>query len=699
MNISSRQRFILDILLRESNGITVGKIADEVGVSSRTIHRELDAIERFLKDYGLYLVKKAGIGVQIQGDPLKKEEISMYLLNVPAKEYSPAERKVLILCTLLESTEPVKLISLAYDLKVTTATISNDLDQIENWLGQYGLSLIRKRGYGIEITGPEAAKRKVMRNLISENLDETELIGVIKENIQNKTFRNINSVSERLLGLIEKEKLVLVESAIRDLEKELHSPIADSAYLGLVVHLALAIERIVKGEKIVFDRNYLKELENTHEYHIAKKIVERLKKLFNLEIPVAEIGYITMHLKGAKLRNSQEDWLPSNNIELMTVIQKMIQSFEEKMGVKLSNDRSLFHGLLTHLEPAIYRMKGKMEIRNPLLSQIKNNYPDIFEIVKEVTHEVFPNLQVPEEEIGYLVMHFGSSLERALKDDYTFRALIVCSSGIGSSKMLASRIKKEIPEIEILKNASLFEVDSIPENEYDFIISTISLPMASHECIVVSPFLTEEEIQRIRAFVNRFKIPARGSLFQNVKSEDILQKLKSHQSYINYAVDILDGFYISEVGNKTDEVSDAIHLICDRLERNGVLKNCERVAEQLLQREKLAGLGIPDTDLALFHTRSEEILKPSFTVHSLSHPLFIRSMENQPMEIKKVLLLLGPKEIEKEGLEVLSEISSLLLEEETIDVLHAEDKSMIQTYFAEKLHGFIDHKMKRRDTK
>jgi mannitol operon transcriptional antiterminator len=699
MNISSRQRFILEILLRETKGITVGRIADEVGVSSRTIHRELEAIERFLQDYELYLVKKAGIGVQIQGEPFKKEELSLYLRNVPNNEYTPEERKVLILCTLLESTEPVKLISLAYDLKVTTATISNDLDQLQKYLEQNGLLLVRRRGYGVEITGPEAAKRKVMRNLISENLNETELIGVIKENIQNKTFKNINSVSKRLLGLIEKEKLVLVESVIRDLEKELPYPIADSAYIGLVVHLALAIERIVKGEKIVFDRNYLKELENSNEYQIARKVVERLKKIFNLEIPVAEIGYITMHLKGAKLRYSQEDWLPSNNTELLIVIQKLIQSFEEKMGVKLSDDRSLFHGLLTHLEPAIYRMKGKMEIRNPLLSQIKNNYPDLFEIVKEVTHEVFPNLHVPEAEIGYLVMHFGSSLERAMKDDNTFRALIVCSSGIGSSKMLASRIKKEMPEIEILKNASLFEVDKIPKNEYDFIISTVSLPMASHEYLVVSPLLTEEEIQKIRSFVNQLKIPARRRLFRNVKSKDIFQKLKSQQCYFNYVVDILEGFRTYEVGNKTDHVSDAIHLICLRLKQNGILKNSERVAEQLLKREKLAGLGIPDTDLAFFHTRSEEILKPSFTVHSLSHPLLLRSMENQPMEIKKVLLLLGPMEIEKEGLEVLSEISSLLLEEETIHALNMEDKPMIKVYFTEKLYEFIYHNMIRRDPK
>lgn len=38
------------------------------------------------------------------------------------------------------------------------------------------------------------------------------------------------------------------------------------------------------------------------------------------------------------------------------------------------------------------------------------------------------------------------------------KALVVCSSGIGSSKMLASRLKKELPEIESFDMSSLIEL-------------------------------------------------------------------------------------------------------------------------------------------------------------------------------------------------------------------------------------------------
>ena len=46
-------------------------------------------------------------------------------------EYSADERKLLILCAMLETGEPIKLYTIANDLQVTTATISNDLDELE----------------------------------------------------------------------------------------------------------------------------------------------------------------------------------------------------------------------------------------------------------------------------------------------------------------------------------------------------------------------------------------------------------------------------------------------------------------------------------------------------------------------------------------------------------------------------------------
>ena len=48
MQISSRQRSIIEILMQEQKGVTIGFIAEHIGVSPRTIHRELEAVDELL---------------------------------------------------------------------------------------------------------------------------------------------------------------------------------------------------------------------------------------------------------------------------------------------------------------------------------------------------------------------------------------------------------------------------------------------------------------------------------------------------------------------------------------------------------------------------------------------------------------------------------------------------------------------------
>lgn len=699
MNVTSRQRMILNILLTEEQEITVNEIAEQIEVSTRTIHRELNDIEDLLSVYQLQLVKKAGIGILIEGDIKNKEIVRRLLHNQRIVEYSSKERKLLILCQLLESKEPVKLVSMAHDLKVTIATISNDLDELEAWVKTYDLTLIRRRGYGVELYGTESAIRKAMSTLISENLDEFDLLGLLRENIQEKPLKTINTVSERLLGLIEKEKLVIIENSLRDLKNELPYPLADSSFIGLAIHLALAIERIEKGEKIGFDDAYLKELERTPEFQISEKIVQRLRTIFQLDIPVAEIGYITMHLRGAKLRSSYDDYFECKDVELALKVNRLISFCEDKLAVVLNEDPTLIQGLLTHMEPAIFRIQKNMKIRNPLLEEIKSRYNQLFQIVKEATEAIFTDLFVPEEEIGYLVMHIGASLERnRVEYNQQYRALVVCASGIGSSKILASRIKKELPAIGYTQNISMFDIEKIPKSDYDIIISTVHLSIHSQDYILVSPLLTIDDVKNITLYLeNLGNVQHDMQDLLPVKEDDLLTVLKTYHSYIDHTIQIIEKFTCQKIDNQGMNIEEILSLICEKFVQDQIISNKQVIMTKLLEREKLGGLGISNIKLALFHTRSREILKPALMLYFFKTPIVIKSMEDKLIEVDKMLLLLAPEGISKEGLEILSEISSLLVEEESIAVLASKEQNRIRSFFLKNLYRYILKKIKGRD--
>lgn len=78
---------------------------------------------------------------------------------------------------------------------------------------------------------------------------------------------------------------------------------------------------------------------------------------------------------------------------------------------------------------------------NPMTEQIKRDYFLLYMAVEEGMEKFFPGLRFPDDEIAFIVLHFGSALE-IKREEAKIKALIVCSSGIGSSKMLASRLKK-----------------------------------------------------------------------------------------------------------------------------------------------------------------------------------------------------------------------------------------------------------------
>lgn len=695
VDISAREKVILDELINRNEEVTIKELSEKIAVSPRTIHRDLNTIEKLLRPYNLELIRKTGVGIQILGEETNKEILKQKLNTFSSREYTLDERQTMILCTLYESTEPVKLFALANELGVAIATISSDLLKLEEQLKPFQLLIVKKRGYGIKISGSEKAKRRAMSYVIAKTLKEDELFSFIKERIQKKSGNHESSISKRLLHLVDRKKLLVIEDVMQQLNRVLPFPITDNAYVGLIVHLTLAIERIMLGENIQMDTIYLEQLTKEPEYHIAHEIITKLATRFQIDIPNAEIGYITMHLQGAKLRHNEGQLLEASNLETFMQAKKLIQYMEDATGEDLKDNAPLLEGLVTHLKPAIYRIRQNMGITNPLLKNIRKDYEELFQLVKDAVGEVFPELRVPDEETGYLVMHFGSVL-LGLRGEKDLKAYIVCSSGIGTSKMLVSRLQREIPEIAEVVNVSLFELNELQISDRDLIISTIYLQDFTKEYMIVSPFMTQEEIKQVQLYARRqMLIKKPVALLNRVRSsvDEIINRMKNIQLYTETVAELLSGFQHSSQ-NEYMSIKKCIRVACHQLEKQKIIKDDEIVANALFAREALGGIGIPETKLALFHTRHEQVLKPSFTIQTLKDPIVMTAMDGTDSEVKHLLLLLAPHQYHKQGLEVLSFISALIIEnEKSVELFESNQGTLIHSYLAQKFEQFIDEKI------
>ncbi|APO47297.1 transcriptional antiterminator [Paenibacillus xylanexedens] len=692
MSITKRQREIVEFLLEHPHEVTAGEIAVEVKVSTRTVHRELQMIEQWLEPLGMRLEKKSGTGIRIDAG---SDDLAVLRQQLEGKEYvefTPEERKLFMLCILLDEPEPVKLLALASDLKVTVSTVTTDLDDLESRIRQAGLKLVRRRGYGVKINGSETIHRTAIAALALEFLDESDLFGRQPE-------QGGSIVNQKLLDMIGHGDVLTVENALWQPDIEWLENIPERQYMKLLIQLSVAVVRIRKG----FGIGRIPPLENKGDEvaeqaemkvppYMASRLCGVLSTQLGLIFSQDEQAYFHRLLIETEQRIHSSRLLPIDDLILLDRVHSLIDQMQVRTHYAFHEDRLLREGLLGHMQPVMERIEGQQMIRNPLLQQIRKDYDSLFEEVKQSVHQAWPGTEVPDEEIGFLVMHFGASIERLRALKREIRAIIVCTSGIGSSRMLSSRLSKEIPEIRIMDSVSWYEAARMPTDQYDLVLSTVDLPMDEHQYYKVSPLLTAEESERLRHFIRTTTLQQQ----HNKPRETEVQTTSRYsdpdgmEAILVEIVRIIGKFQVYPLDNQDIGFYKTVYAMCNVLHGSGVLKEPEEVAKRLEAREAVGSQKIPGTRLALFHTRSEGIYRPSISLFQLTEPL-LRTPDD-PAGVTHILLMLGPRELSKESLEVLSEISALLLQEEMITLLEKGIRDELIHYLSQELVGFYRSK-------
>jgi len=504
---------IVNILLDEHHPITISQIAEKLNVSNRTIRSDLKELEEYFKsnDYGR-IVKKPRVGVWLECSAEDKR----FLRNTVNKSklyvqpFSSEERHLYILKRLLQSRQCITMQLLADELYISRVTIFKDLEKVEEWLKKYNLKLNRRQNHGIEIDGDEKGWRKAAADLLIllKNNDELKNMLSKAREVQINSrldFENFIQLKE----LFPEIDVNRIEEIMIEAEKKMEFRLADVAYEGLLGHIVISIERLKQNKDIKMDLKQLSIIKETKEFEIASWIAQRIEEEFNLKVPECEIGYIALHVLGSKVQQNYkiddaENILKNIDPMIINLANEIITLIGNILSVDFRQDKKLLVGLILHLRPTINRLKYGLSLRNPLLTEIKNNYPSVFGATWAISvlFEKHLGVKVNEEEIAYIAIHIGAALERLNKRT---RAIIVCSSGIGTAQLVAVRLQKAIPDLEIENVISSHEVAKMNGSDFDIVISTIPLDYNLKPVININPIVKQRDIEKIREYIKNIE--------------------------------------------------------------------------------------------------------------------------------------------------------------------------------------------------
>lgn len=688
--MTPRMRQILNIMLLENRELPAQTLAELSGISKRTVQRELEAVEEALKDYRIVFCSKPGVGVWLEGSGQELERLKQAVNQGDSYDAgNKEERRKRLTLEILKEKGLKKLFSYSSQFKVSEATISADLEAVSQWLSNYSLFVIRKPGSGIYIDGKEENYRKAIRDFIRENVDTRVLKNFYDDSAETE-YRLKSEGLKNMAGLLEKEIIRRVKDCVGGMEHERIQNMTETSYGAMIIHITIAISRILQSETIESEGKWLEVDKEDEDYLLAKELIDRLSEEFSVKIPEIEIAYIYLHIKGSKhekLQYGEDCSLRLGTREFQQLLNQMIDAFDKEKALYLKQDEEFVQGLLVHLQPTIFRILHTMQIHNPVLTEIKENYADIYKRCERVAKVLgdWLNTEVPEEETGYLTVHFGAALVRLEEKNESIRQVnvgVVCSSGIGISRLMSAKLEKAFKGRIIVTAYGKNEVTSYIESKTDFFVSSLPLDVTDIPVIFVNPLLGEDDMEEIRKTLYKYeRLPSKtgeGDVFTlqleeiNILAAEINSVIK-YMGFFKVDNDITFEELLLAIGEKLSPYAD----------------RREMIQEDILKRERIASQIFGEMGFALLHEKTKGVLKPSFTVcmtkdlGPFSNPYF--------KGITVVLVMLIPDD-ENSSLnrEIMGSISGMIIEDsEFLETIGKGRKEEIRDMLARHLKQFF----------
>lgn len=499
---------VMYFLEHHSSSITA--VEKEVFRNKRSLQACVDDVNNYLRkeDREVILIDTKNGSITINEST---REGLYYILkhgNMVSLDYIvPEMRESLLFIKLCIADEKPTLQNLADFVQVSKNTALQDLKRIRELLSEKLIELNYTRKDGYSVSGEECKIRKLFI-----------------EEIKRVLAAQFGFSFLCRLKFLNSEEIFFLRQRLINMEKKLSIALTDEQIDDLPVVLYFLIQRMKHSNASWQSEFDLEDIEQSTE-------IQTLKHMFwDSHLDDKDKTYLALQVMSSNMLESVLAISSSN--ELSLAVRTTIDMIDIQLATNLLDKTELMTKILLHLRPAIYRMRFHLPIQNPLTEQFIAEFPAMFAIVSKSVYPIEKCIgaSISKEELVYLAMIIQAWIYRTEeKQEYAFRALIVCRNGTSVSKLLLETLKDMFSHIQFIGAYAERNFKEC-EQEVDFIFSTVPLNTPK-KTFIVKPFLNRDARLEIRNAINKH-------INRNAdkRARELTYYLKEHINEENYQI-------------------------------------------------------------------------------------------------------------------------------------------------------------------
>lgn len=347
---------------------------------------------------------------------------------------------------------------------------------------------------------------------------------------------------------------------------------------------------------------------------------------------------------------------------LMDCCSEIIYEIERLAVIHFDKFKKILLELFYHLVSAYFRIKYGLKITNVLIDEIKIQYTELFDLTQLSLYpfELLTKKAIPQEEVGYITLLFGGEIlnqkEKGVKK--SLKALVMCPSGISSSAIMQSQLKKLFPQLNFIHAASINEFYSKTFKEKEEIAMIFSsVPVKTSKTLyIIKPIMNQLEknllIRQVQEdFLSQdILVPSVNELLDSLipyielkkgVTRAQLYKLLQKKINKNLKAKVDDRPMLSElltkdtvkIVNYQENWQSAIKLVAEPLREKHKIDKC--YVNAMIQKVNHYGPFIHiGNGVALPHARPEEgVNELGMSLLKINQPVLLCNNQNHPINL------------------------------------------------------------------